>query len=56
MPAEAAGFVIDAPSPWDALVRNAFRGVGIERPRRGAQESRPGTARRSAKSRKFAAA
>ena len=29
-PAEAAGFVIDAPNPWDALIHNAFWGVKIE--------------------------
>ena len=29
-PAEAAGFVIDAPNPWNALIHNAFWGVKIE--------------------------
>ena len=29
-PAEAACFVIDAPNPWDALIRNAFWGARIE--------------------------
>ena len=29
-PAEAAGFVIDAPNPWDALIHNAFWEVKIE--------------------------
>ena len=29
-PAEAAGFVIDAPNPWDALIHNAFWGARIE--------------------------
>ena len=29
-PADAAGLVVDAPNPGDALIHNAFREVGIE--------------------------
>ena len=28
-PAESAGFVIDAPNPWDAIMRNAFWGTKL---------------------------
>ena len=29
-PAESGGFVIDAPNPWDAIIRNAFWGIKLD--------------------------
>ena len=46
----AAGVVMDAPSPQDPLMHSSFGGVGIGRPWRGTQESRP-TARSAARER-----